>query len=40
LKLKLNETESLLESPRGNNVNGVSVDAEVIVDAKMGVPLF
>jgi hypothetical protein len=38
--LKLIATEPLFSSPRGNNVNGVSVDAEVIVDAKMGVPLF
>jgi hypothetical protein len=38
--LKLIETEPLLSLPRGNNVNGVSGDAEVIVDVKMGAPFF
>jgi hypothetical protein len=38
--LKFIATEPKLSSPRGNNVNGVSVDAKVVFGAKMGVPFF
>jgi hypothetical protein len=38
--LKFIATEPKLSSSRGNNVNGVSGDAEVIVDVKMGVHFF